>query len=179
MSTIQVNNITIPNKLRYSQNKLLTELRGGMFNFNVYYNNTRTSLPQVSSYDLWSVTFNKLSSTSIIVVEGVLHFRENQNAEIGMFCRYGTSGNVYNGMPYTAYGDNTTTSTTADVDSTQYIASYISGYTTTGAQTFTIGWAAANGSANYPSTIWNPKNQDDTRTRPDNGSIMYVWEVEP
>jgi hypothetical protein len=154
-------------------------LKNGMFNYNVYYNTTRTSISSATSYDLWSVTFNKLSSTSIIVVEGVLHFREEFNSEIGMFCKYGTSGNVYNGMPYMSVGDNTSAATDPSVDTTQYIASFISGYTTTGSQTFTIGWAAANGSSNRPSPIWNPKNQDDGRIRPDNGSIMYIWEVEP
>jgi hypothetical protein len=154
-------------------------LKNGMFNYNVYYNTTRTSISAASSYDLWSVTFNKLSSTSTIVVEGVLHFREQLNTEVGMFCRYGTSGNVYNGMPYMSVGDNTANATSADINTTQYIASYISGYTTTGSQTFTIGWSSANGSSNRPSSIWNPNNSDDNRTRAESGSIMYIWEVEP
>lgn len=184
MSTIKCDNVIVgrndESRYLYLTNvEYVNRLKTGAFNENIYLNTTRTALSQVATRDLWQVTFNKLSSTSIIVAEGVLHFREQQNGHVGMFIRYGTSSNTFTGNPYMTMGENSAGSTDASVDNIQYIASYISGYTTTGAQTFTIGWSSYNGSANYPSTVWNPNSSDEPRTRPDSGSIIRIWEVEP
>jgi len=185
LSTIQANNIVVANnnssKFReFTQTDYFNRLKSGPFNEQIYLNTTRTALSSVvTNSSLWSVTYNKLSSTSILCLEGYLHFRENVNAEVGLFCKYGTSSNTYIGFPYMAVGENSATASDPSVDTIQYVISYISGYTTTGSQTFTIGWSSYNGTANTPSSVWNPNSSDEPRTRPDSGSFIRLWEIEP
>jgi hypothetical protein len=155
----------------------VSQLTTGMpFNMAFFYNNTRTGLSVQTGYTLWSVTYNKKSSTSIIAFDVQLAFREAYNGEVGFYVQYGSSGNSYRGCSYMELGGGS--SGGADVDTKQIFRTTIDGYTTTGTQTVNIGWLSNTGSSNMPSSVWNPTNADEPRGRSP-GSTLVIWEIEP
>ena len=150
---------------------------GVPFNTTMFTNNTRTGLSATNNFTLWSVTYNKLSSTSILIAQVHLAFRESVNGEVGFFIKYGTSAQTFTGCSYMENG-GTNGGQDSSIDAKQIFNSRITGYTTTGSQTFSIGWNSNNAGNNTPSFIWNPTNTDDNRGRSP-GSTLIVWEMEP
>lgn len=146
------------------------------FNMKFYHNNTRTGLSARNNADLWSVSYTKLSTTSILVAQVQLAFKDSVNGEVGFYIKYGTSGQIFDGCSYMESGG----SVSGGDDSKQIFQSRITGYTTTGSQTFSIGWNSRDGGSNTPSSIWNPRGDsgDDSRNRAP-GSTLVLWEMEP
>lgn len=152
-------------------------LHNAAFNFKIYYTNSRTALSPQTSYDLWGVTYNKLSKSSTIYCRGYMAGAGVYNGQVGWYVRYGTSAKSWRGNPYGEWSGGQGNGN-ADNFICHIIHSQIAGYTTTGNQTFYVGWAARDGGANNPMVYWNPNNTNDARCNPNHGSILMLYEVE-
>ena len=153
------------------------------FNFKVYTWTTRTSISASSNSEPWAVTYNKISPSSTIYCRAYIRTGGVVNGQVGWYVRYGSSARSYKGNAYAewqgAFKEGQTSSNTNNHGMHQ-LHSMVAGVTTTGNQTFTIGWAARDGGANAPGVVFNPSTSDDARSRNPGGagSILYLWEVE-
>lgn len=147
---------------------------GNVINSALYTNNTRTSVTQTAANTvrrtLWSFSYNKQSSTSNLYVFGTMQGSGADSGAIGIETSYGTT-TVAGGWGYTYVSSNTLKMAPIGVG--------ITGHTTTGAQTLSFLYFAANSqSGNAPFQILNPSSSDEARL---NQTVSYaiVLEVEP
>jgi hypothetical protein len=145
-----------------------------LVNSALFTNNTRTSVTETAAdtnrVTLWSFSYNKQSSTSNLYVFGTMHGHTNDSGDIGLETSYGTT-TVAGGWGYTF--DSSGTSKIAP------IGVGITGHTTTGSQTLSFLFFAANSAVgNRPFVIFNPNSSDDTRLN-QTQSHAIVLEVEP
>lgn len=151
------------------------------FNFKVFHWTTRTSISASSSFEAWTVSYNKTSPSSTIFCRAYIRTGAVVNGQVGWFIRYGSSPRSFKGNAYAEWqgaingGSNNTTNF-----GLHQINSMIAGYTTVGTQTFAIGWAPRDGGSNAPGQIFNPSTSDDARARNPGGagSMLFLWEVE-
>jgi len=137
-----------------------------------YKNSTRTALPTTQSSGaimMWTVTFNKLSSTSILVFNGILPGHHHASGALMGIASYGTSPNtaswgyIYESSQHVKLG---------------VINGSIHNYTTTGSQSFNIGYHSNGAVGDRPFVVWNPNTTDDGRLTQAVSSLT-IMEVEP
>lgn len=147
---------------------------GKVININRFEWNTRTASSGTSGSSttwIYENSFNKLESTSTIVVQAYIQgftnnsgsmqgvvYVGNQNEESGVGYQYTASGYMKIYHCNTAIANNTQTGTI----------------------NFGVGYRANNGSTGEKpfDGVWNPSSSDDSRLG-QTGSIFLVWEVMP
>jgi len=147
---------------------------GNVINSALYTNNTRTSVAETigntTRVTLWSFSYNKQSSTSNLYVFGTMIGRNPDSGDVALETSYGTT-TVEGGWGYTFDATGALKMAPIGVG--------ITGHTTTGAQTLSFLFYAANSSAgNRPFTILNPSSSDEARLN-QTQSHAIVLEVEP
>ena len=147
---------------------------GTVINSAVYTNSTRTSVTETAAntnrVTLWSFSYNKQSSTSNLYVFGTMPGSGNDSGAIGIETSYGTT-TINGGWGFTFVSSNTIKMAPIGVA--------ITGHTTTGSQTLSFLFFAANsGVGNRPFVILNPNSSDDARHNQQT-SYAVVLEVEP
>lgn len=133
-------------------------------------NSTRTPLlTGPSSITMESITVDKKSSTSILVIQGTVSGFGNYSGITQQGWKYGAGTEVLaQGMMYDENNFGKLFPTTA----------VIAGHTTTGPQTLVFRFFNNNGSPGcIPFTIYNPNSIDDTRVG-QTSSVYIIWEVE-
>lgn len=151
------------------------------FNFKIFSNNTRTAISAAAVGTVWTVTYNKLSPSSTLYVRAYLKGGGTVNGAVGWYAQYGSGVRSQRGMAYAEWwgaAKQGQSAGSAAYHGVHTINTTIQSNGTTGSQSLVIGWAAKDGGSNSPFAVWNPNNTDDARTRPENSSIMLVWEVE-
>ena len=147
---------------------------GTVINSAVYTNSTRTSVTETAAntnrVTLWSFSYNKQSSTSNLYVFGTMPGSGSDSGSIAIETSYGTT-TVTGGWGYTFDSSNTIKMAPIGVA--------ITGHTTTGAQTLSFLFFAANSAVgNRPFVILNPNSSDEARNN-QHTSYAVVLEVEP
>jgi len=183
-ATAASNTLTLPNGNGSSGQYLQTDgsgvlswqtiTTGNVINSALFTNSTRGSVTETAAdtnrVTLWSFSYNKQSSTSNLYVFGTMHGHTSDSGDIGLETSYGTT-TVAGGWGYTF--DSSGTSKIAP------IGVGITGHTTTGSQTLSFLFFAANSAVgNRPFVIFNPNSSDDTRLN-QTQSHAIVLEVEP
>lgn len=137
----------------------------GIVYYTNYNNSGRNDTPSSSDYTLYSFTFTKQLSGTVILLDGVIPTATQVNG-----------GNYwFIGMDGTRYYDGI-------IDVTIGTGGGLSVYKTfsglgTGSHTITIGWAPADGSANDPAGIVNPNSSDHAGSQ-QTGSNFHIWEMQ-
>jgi len=140
---------------------------GSVIKTSFYQNKTRTVTSSVASVSLFSFTFYKRESSSLLLIDGIIPTRNADND--GAYYYTDISGTTQ----YTGICPNATSTSGSS------FISFLQVYTTintTGARTFSFGWSTANGGANRPVNVINPDRQDDGRDWRTMTSIV-IYEV--
>lgn len=131
---------------------------------------TRVVLPIACSITLESFLYNKVSSTSILMIEGSIAAWGNASGSMNQGWRLGTGTEVI-GQPLMFEANPHSRAFPTRV--------VIAGHTTTGPQIMTFRYFVINTDCNNrPFVVYNPNASDDTRlgqTR----SVYTIWEIEP
>lgn len=143
-----------------------------LLNYTVLTDSTRATPSLTSSNTArvvqFSKSYTKLSSTSSLLFQVNLSGKNAQAGAVQMVCQYGSSAEGI-GITYNYIG------TWLNIASGFYL---LTGYTTTGAQNFTVSNYAANSQAgNGWTQIMNPNSSDDSRMN-QTQSTVTVWELE-
>lgn len=143
-----------------------------LLNYTVLTDSTRVAVSLTASNTArvvqFSKSYTKLSSTSKLLFQINLIGKNAAAGAIQMVCQYGSSAEGI-GVNY------------------NYVATWmqtaqgfylLTGYTTTGAQNFTVSnYAANSGSGNGWTNVMNPNSSDDNRLNQTESSVT-VWELE-
>lgn len=130
---------------------------------------TRLVVPTTAQYNLAQFSVNKKSSTSRLLIQGVVSGKNNASGSMQQEWIYGSTTVAAQGVMYddTPHGKVFPT------------AAVITGHTTTGAQTLTFRYRSNNGATGeQPYTVHNPNSTDDARLG-QTCSVYWVTEVEP
>ena len=138
------------------------DLTGGgkVLQWGVFTNNTRTELTKTTSGNtnrvtLWSVSFNKTVASSTLAWFGHIPTHDDHSAGLQMVTDYGGT-EIPGGWSFT-YTPNGWTGTIN-------LSGYISGHTTTGAQTLAFKYYSQNQGADNAPALWiNPNSTDENR----------------
>lgn len=143
-----------------------------LLNYTVLSDSTRASMSltpsSTSRVVQFSKSYTKLSSTSKLLFQINLIGKNAAAGAIQMVCQYGSSAEGI-AVNYNYVG------TWLQTAQGFYL---LTGYTTTGAQNFTVSnYAANSGSGNGWTSIMNPNSSDDSRLNQTESSVT-VWELE-
>ena len=133
---------------------------GKVLQWSVFTNNTRTELPKTTSGNtnrvtLWSVSVNKTVASSTLAWFGHVPTHDDHSAGLQMVTDYGGT-EIPGGWSFTY----TPTGWTGTIN----LSGYISGHTTTGAQTLAFKYYSQNqGADNAPAVYINPSSTDENR----------------
>ena len=133
---------------------------GKVLKWSVFTNNTRTELPKTTSGNtnrvtLWSVSVNKTVASSTLAWFGHVPTHDDHSAGLQMVTDYGGT-EIPGGWSFTY----TPTGWTGTIN----LSGYISGHTTTGAQTLAFKYYSQNqGADNAPAVYINPSSTDENR----------------
>ena len=138
------------------------DLTGGgkVLQWGVFTNNTRTELTKTTSGNtdrvtLWSVSFNKTVASSTIAWFGHIPTHDDHSAALQMVTDYGGT-EIPGGWSFTY--------TPSGWTGTINLSGYISGHTTTGAQTLAFKYYSQNQGADNAPALWiNPSSTDENR----------------
>jgi len=145
---------------------------GTVVQVKTYTNSTSTTLSAGSSDTIWQMSFNKTSPTSTLVFQGILPGTGSVNHQTGERWYYGSTSIQYKGIRLVRDSDWQSSAAI-------HVNAVLSGYTTTGSQTFGVGWTTANGSSTRPFYYWNPNNQANSSPwNPLMSSQMTIMEIE-
>lgn len=149
---------------------------GNIVGVTTFSNSTRTSLSATSSTTLWSAgNVTKKYSNSRLIITGQLVFGNGESYNMGYWWQIGASGLRRDGIFQHHYAsDQETTQSTAIK-----LGWFINGEfdtSATGNLAVSIGWAAIDGGANLPGTVWNPNASDDSRSQ-QHSSNLTIFEV--
>jgi hypothetical protein len=176
LGVTNIQNASGGNTLTQAQIKNYTTKRP--FNYQIAWNNRRTAISASSNGTLWDIPITKISPTSTLHIYGWLHGRVPVNGQVGWYAEIG-SNRSYRGMAYAEIGGAAGGYSGGDNDCRRVIQTFFPNVTATGALNVRIGWAALDGGSNSPFDVWNPDNRDEGRTPNEQGSLLYIWEVEP
>ena len=133
---------------------------GKVLKWSVFTNNTRTELTKTTSGNtnrvtLWSVSVNKTVASSTLAWFGHVPTHDDHSAGLQMVTDYGGT-EIPGGWSFTY----TPTGWTGTIN----LSGYISGHTTTGAQTLAFKYYSQNqGADNAPAQWINPNSTDENR----------------
>jgi hypothetical protein len=133
---------------------------GKVLQWSVFTNNTRTELTKTTSGNtnrvtLWSVSVNKTVASSTLAWFGHVPTHDDHSAGLQMVTDYGGT-EIPGGWSFTY----TPTGWTGTIN----LSGYISGHTTTGAQTLAFKYYSQNqGADNAPAVYINPSSTDENR----------------
>jgi hypothetical protein len=134
-------------------------------------NNTRTVTSSAATYKPFSFTVNKLFSSSILVIEGVIQWYGNGDsvsaAGIAIDNSWNYTGLQYNTNMSGAYGNAN--------HGCIHINQARTGISS-GARTIEFGWNSSNGSSYRLFQVLNPNATDDVRNQ-QTGTQIHVWEI--
>lgn len=140
---------------------------GSVIKTSFYMNKSRSVTSSTASTSLFSFSFTKRESSSILIVDGMIPTR---NADTdGDFYYTDISGSTN----YTGISANATTTGGASFITLLQIYTSIN---TSGSKTFSFGWSTANGAAARPVNVINPDRNDDGRDWRTATSIV-IYEV--
>lgn len=151
--------------------KQILTTSGSILNYQEFYRNNEIALSSSSNGTHWSVTYNKLysSSVSYLIVK----------VKLSMTVRY--NGNCGHGISWNGSFD---TNQCIDYrfdnwDPTDNCVFGIASNTSLGAgnQSIEIRWIPADGGSNLPSYYENPSGGRNDGRRRAHGSVIHVWEV--
>mgnify|MGYP003320866354 CR=1 FL=1 len=147
---------------------------GKVININRYEWNTRTSVLSTSGGStrwIYENTFNKLESTSTIVVQAYIQGWSNSAGAVQGVVYVGNQ-NEESGVGYQY--------TASSYLKIYHVNTAITNNTQTGTIGFGVGFRANNGGSNERpfDSWWNPSSSDDNRLG-QSGSIFLVWEIMP
>lgn len=176
LGVTNITDITGGNTLSQAQVKNYTTKRP--FNFQIAWSNERVALSASSDGTLWNFPIIKTSPTSILCIYGWLHGRVPVNGQVGWYAEI-LNKRSFRGMAYAEIGGAANGYSGADNDCRRVIQTFFPDITATGVLNVKIGWAANDGGSNSPFDVWNPNFTDEPRTPNEQGSLLYIWEVEP
>lgn len=136
-----------------------------------YSNSTRTVTSSAVSSTLFSFTINKLLSSSILVIEGVVQWYGNGDSAMAVGMTIDGAWN-YTGIHYRTsmagtYGNGNHGGCIINQTRTGIGA---------GTRTIGFGWNSSNGSAYRLWNVVNPNAADDVRNR-QTGTQFHIWEI--
>jgi hypothetical protein len=140
---------------------------GSVIKTSFYMNRARSVTSSAANTTLFSFSFTKRESSSILIIDGVIPTR---NADTdGDFYYTDISGSTN----YTGIASNATSSGGSSFITLLQIYTTIN---TSGSKTFSFGWSTANGAAARPVNVINPDRNDDGRDWRTATSIV-IYEV--
>jgi hypothetical protein len=149
---------------------------GKLIGVDVFTNNNRVALSNAVSTELWSASFNKVSSTSYILAHGIFPFRGSVSYYDGIYftidgANKGTDGSAY-------YGVNHGFPSDAEAPHMGIVTKGFIGLSS-GSHSFNFGWSTRGSvSTNKPANQWNPNSSDDNRMH-QQASQVIIYEMEP
>ena len=144
---------------------------GAVVNITHFSNSTRTVTSSAATYKPFSFTVNKLLSSSILVIEGVVQWYGNGDSAM---CAGIAINNTfdYTGLHYR-------TSNNGGYGNANHGLCYINQARTgitSGSKTIEFGWNSSNGTAYRLWSVLNPNATDDVRNQ-QTGTQIHVWEI--
>jgi hypothetical protein len=141
---------------------------GSVIKTSFYMNRARSVTSSTASTSLFSFSFTKRESSSILIIDGMIPTTSGDTD--GDFYYTDISGSTN----YTGISGNATTATGAASFIT--LLQIYTTINTSGSKTFSFGWSTANGAAARPVNIINPDRNDDGRNWRTATSIV-IYEV--
>lgn len=140
-----------------------------ILNVTTFTSTTRRSLPAVANYVLESFDVEKMSPTSMLIVQATISGREEYSDHVQFFWDYaGTTA------PGQQYGSDNIAALRGKNVSQQVV---FSGVTATGVNTMQLRWQSMSNDADRPFNTYNPNSSDDARLQ-QTSSTYLVWEIE-
>lgn len=143
---------------------------GTVINRTDYTNSTRIGLSSAASYQIYSFTITKISSTSSLWIKGIIPMSGED------------AGSVNSGLGFYigVDGVNDYTGIAADNLDSQGCGVHLSQLRTgisSGSRTITFGWSTADGQAIKPSTSVNNTTYGGEGRNRQQGTVITVWEL--
>ena len=143
---------------------------GSVVNTTHFSNNTRTVTSATATYTPFSFTINKLLSSSILVIEGVIQWYGNGDpapcAGIAIDSSWNYTGLQYRTSMSGGYGNGNHGGIHINQARTGISA---------GTRTIVFGWNSSSGSVRLWQVL-NPNSSDDARNQ-QTGTQIHVWEI--
>ena len=139
---------------------------GSVIKTSFYMNRARSVTSSTASTSLFSFSFTKRESSSILIIDGMIPTTNGDTD--GDFYYTDISGSTN----YTGISGNATTSGASFITLLQIYTTI----NTSGSKTFSFGWSTADGSSSRPVNIINPDRNDDGRNWRTATSIV-IYEV--
>ena len=160
MSTVSLN------RIERTASATSPNIIGSIIKTSFYMNRSRIVTSSAASASLFSFSFTKRESSSILIIDGIIPTRSGYNDGDYYYTDIAGSTN------YTGISGNAATEAASFITLLQIYTTI----NTSGSKTFSFGWSTANGTSNRPVNVINPDRNDDGRDWRTATSIV-IYEV--